>query len=291
MRLLALSIYLVASLAFGAGQTLTTTADQTITGAKTFSGSCKLLLAGSTSGTSCLKAPAIAGSGTQIVFPDSAGTLALSGANVAYTQITGMGSGVATWLGSPSSANLISAVTDETGTGALVFANTPTLVTPVLGVATATTINKVTLTAPASGSTLTINDGVTLTVSASSTVSGTPGALAAANTWTKAQSVTTSTLTDAANISVDASLSNNFKVTLAGNRTIDNPTNLVNGTTYNFIVIQDSGGSKTLAYGNKYKFAGGAKTISTAANAVDLISCLYESVTDLLYCVLAKAFS
>ena len=41
--------------------------------------------------------------------------------------------GVATWIGTPSSANLASAVTDETGSGALVFANTPTFVTPVLG--------------------------------------------------------------------------------------------------------------------------------------------------------------
>jgi hypothetical protein len=52
------------------------------------------------------------------------------------TGITSLGSGVATWLGTPSSANLASAVTDETGTGALVFANTPTLVTPVLGTPT-----------------------------------------------------------------------------------------------------------------------------------------------------------
>lgn len=50
----------------------------------------------------------------------------------------------------------------------------PTLVTPVLGVATATSINKVALTAPATGSTLTIADGVTLTVSANTTLSGTP---------------------------------------------------------------------------------------------------------------------
>jgi hypothetical protein len=49
------------------------------------------------------------------------------------TGVTGLASGVATFLGTPSSANLISAVTDETGTGSLVFANTPTLVTPVLG--------------------------------------------------------------------------------------------------------------------------------------------------------------
>ena len=55
-------------------------------------------------------------------------------------DISGFGTGVATFLATPSSANLASAVTDETGTGALVFANTPTLVTPVLGAATATSI-------------------------------------------------------------------------------------------------------------------------------------------------------
>jgi hypothetical protein len=54
--------------------------------------------------------------------------------------ISGLGSNVATFLATPSSANLISAVTDETGTGALVFANTPTLVTPVLGAATGTSV-------------------------------------------------------------------------------------------------------------------------------------------------------
>jgi hypothetical protein len=49
------------------------------------------------------------------------------------TGITSLGTGVATFLGTPSSANLASAVTDETGSGALVFANSPTLVTPALG--------------------------------------------------------------------------------------------------------------------------------------------------------------
>jgi hypothetical protein len=55
-------------------------------------------------------------------------------------DITGLGAGVETFLGTPSSANLASAVTDETGSGALVFANTPTLVTPVLGAATGTSV-------------------------------------------------------------------------------------------------------------------------------------------------------
>jgi hypothetical protein len=52
--------------------------------------------------------------------------------------VSGLGTGVATFLATPSSANLVAALTDETGTGALVFANTPTLVTPVLGVASGT---------------------------------------------------------------------------------------------------------------------------------------------------------
>jgi hypothetical protein len=52
------------------------------------------------------------------------------------TGVSGLGTGVATFLATPSSANLISAVTDETGTGSLVFATSPTLVTPLLGTPT-----------------------------------------------------------------------------------------------------------------------------------------------------------
>jgi hypothetical protein len=49
------------------------------------------------------------------------------------TGLTSLGAGVATFLGTPSSANLAAAVTDETGSGALVFATSPTFVTPALG--------------------------------------------------------------------------------------------------------------------------------------------------------------
>ena len=49
------------------------------------------------------------------------------------TGISSLGTGVATFLGTPSSANLAAAVTGETGSGALVFATSPTLVTPALG--------------------------------------------------------------------------------------------------------------------------------------------------------------
>jgi len=52
----------------------------------------------------------------------------------AVGSITGLATGVATFLATPSSANLAAAMTDETGTGALVFATSPSLVTPILGV-------------------------------------------------------------------------------------------------------------------------------------------------------------
>ena len=89
------------------------------------------------------------------------------------TGVSGLGTGVATFLATPSSANLASALTDETGSGAAVFATSPTLVTPILGAATATSVNKVTITAPASSSTLTVADGKTLTASNSLTLAGT----------------------------------------------------------------------------------------------------------------------
>jgi hypothetical protein len=81
------------------------------------------------------------------------------------TGITSFGTGVATFLGTPSSANLAAAVTDETGSGSLVFATSPTLVTPVLGVAAATSVNKVAVTAPATSATLTLADGSSLITS------------------------------------------------------------------------------------------------------------------------------
>jgi hypothetical protein len=63
------------------------------------------------------------------------------------TGITSFGAGVATFLGTPSSANLAAAVTDETGSGALVFATSPTLVTPALGTPASGVVTNLTGTA------------------------------------------------------------------------------------------------------------------------------------------------
>lgn len=79
---------------------------------------------------------------TPILGTPTSGTL--TNCTLPVGGITGLGTGVATFLATPSSANLIAAVTDETGTGALVFANTPTLVTPVLGTPTSGTLTNCT---------------------------------------------------------------------------------------------------------------------------------------------------
>lgn len=84
-------------------------------------------------------------------------------------------SGTLAQFAATTSAQLRGVISDETGSGVLVFADTPTLITPILGVATATSINKVTITAPATSATLTISNGKTLTATGSITIAGTDG--------------------------------------------------------------------------------------------------------------------
>jgi hypothetical protein len=106
-----------------------------------------------------------------------------------------------------------------------------------------------------------------------------PG-LGTAQTFTAGQRGEITTLTDGVNISVDLAASNNFTVTLAGNRTLDNPTNIVAGQSGSIFIVQDATGSRTLAYGSYYDFAGGtAPTLSTAASAVDRIDYIVRSAT------------
>ena len=89
-------------------------------------------------------------------------------------------------------------------------------------------------------------------------------------------------LTDGANISVDFNAGQNFAVQLAGNRTIDNPTNCVPGQTGSIFVIQDGTGSRTLSFGTNYKFPGGtAPTLSTGASACDRIDYITFTSTNL----------
>jgi len=128
--------------------------------------------------------------------------------------------------------------------------------------------------------TLTCNPTADVTVTlpdATTTVAG----LAVAQSFTKAQRGAVVALTDGATIAVDLSLGNNFSVTLGGNRTLGDPSNVTAGQSGVIVVTQDGTGSRTLAYGgSKYKFAGGtAPTLTTTAAAVDVLAYYCESAT------------
>ncbi len=89
------------------------------------------------------------GSATQVgTFTVNAKGLITAAGNTTITpavsSITGLGTNVATFLATPSSANLAAAITDETGSGALVFATSPTLTTPNLGTPSALTLTNAT---------------------------------------------------------------------------------------------------------------------------------------------------
>jgi hypothetical protein len=114
-----------------------------------------------------------------------------------------------------------------------------------------------------------------------STAGGFPlAAIAKAQTFTAAQRGTVSALTDGATITPNFATANNFSVTLGGNRTLANPTNLTAGQSGAIAITQDGTGSRTLAFGSYWKFAGGtAPTLTTTASKVDVLVYYVESST------------
>lgn len=114
------------------GLTITSsTGTLTITNGKTASFSNTLTFTGTDSSS-----VAFGGGGTVLysggaLGTPSSGTLT-NATGLPIGGITGLGTGVGTWLGTPSSANLASAITDETGSGALAFGTQPSLTRPLL---------------------------------------------------------------------------------------------------------------------------------------------------------------
>ena len=103
--------------------------------------------------------------------------------------------------------------------------------------------------------------------------------------------VEVATLTDGATITPDFGANQNFTVTLAGNRTLANPSNKVVGQTGSIFVVQDGTGSRTLSYGTDYEFSGGtAPTLTTTASAVDRIDYVIRSSTS-IHCVFTGNYS
>ncbi len=98
-------------------------------------------------------------------------------------------------------------------------------------------------------------------------------------------------LTDAASIAVDFNTGQNFAITLAGNRTLENPTNCVAGQVGSIFIVQDGTGSRTLAFGSNWDFPdGAAPVISTSINAVDRLDYIVHTSTD-VHGLVTKAYS
>lgn len=115
--------------------------------------------------------------------------------------------------------------------------------------------------------------------------------LAIANTFTAAQRGEITSLTDEATITPNFNDSNFFSVTLEGNRTLANPTNLVAGQSGSIFITQDATGSRTLAFGSYWDFAGGvAPSLSTGANVVDRLDYVVRNSTS-IHTQLSKAWS
>jgi len=97
------------------------------------------------------------------------------------------------------------------------------------------------------------------------------------------------TLVDGANISTDCSEGNVHEVILAGDRVLDNPSNLKPGATYLWIITQDVTGTRLLTYGSEFKFPGGdTPVLSTAAGSVDILSGVSDGTS--IYCNLVGDF-
>jgi hypothetical protein len=88
-------------------------------------------------------------------------------------------------------------------------------------------------------------------------------------------------LTDAPTIAVDASLGKDFRVTIASNRTMGNPSNPSDGQQMIFQITQGARGSCTITWGNAYEFSRGLPqpTLSTTPGQTDLLGFIYNEVS------------
>lgn len=241
-----------------------------------------------------------------ITLPDASGTVALAG-TIANADIVAAAGIVDTKLATISTAgkvsnsattatnnNVNSAIVSRDGSGnfsagtitAALSGNASTATTAAT-LTTARAIQGVNFDGSAAITVVTAGSGISVTGTAVAntgvlSVNGSAGAITnvavtdAAQSFTAQQRGTISALTDGATITPDFAVANNFSVTLAGSRTLANPSNLTAGASGCIWITQDGTGSRTLAYGSQWDFTGGtAPTLTTTAAAVD---CLVYSV-------------
>ena len=209
-------------------------------------------------------------------------TLGTNGGTGGSVVLNGSTSGSATINTSPSGVLALPSGTTATSMS---------LTTPSIGVATATSVNKVAITAPATSATLTVADGTTISNTVTMNVAKTAGVANSGIPYydtTTSQStddLTFAALTDGATVtwaigSVPMQNKTLTFTTHGGNRTL-NITNPVNGGSYVLWVKQDGTGGEGLILGTgcTWKVSGGgagAITTSTGANAIDVLAFTYD---------------
>jgi len=243
-------------------------------------------------GAGAIENTGLLGKGTLIVGDGATNptTLTVGSNGTILSADSGEASGLKWVAPATTSAALLAQITDETGTGLLTFATSPTLTTPrfadlgyiadssgneqlVFDLATSA-VNFVQVSNDATGKYPTIRgDGSDANVGLRLAAKG-AGVISTDHAFV--QRVVT--LTDAATIATDASLGNIFTVTLGGNRTLGTPTNPTDGQKAIWIVSQDATGTRTLAYSNVFSFGTDvtSPTLSTAAGKNDYIGAIYR---------------
>ena len=192
-----------------------------------------------------------------------------NGANSAWVTVGTLASANLGLLSSSTAASTYLALAGGTVTGALEIGTTGSLVFEGS-------------TADGNETTLAVTDPTTDRTITLPNATGTVGLLELAQSFSAAQRGAISALTDGTTITADFALANNFSVTLGGNRTLANPSNLTAGQSGAIFISQDGTGSRTLAFGSYWDFSGGtAPTLTTTASAVDLLVYTVRSTTSI----------
>jgi hypothetical protein len=231
---------------------------------------------------------------------NGSGTYSLPAGNPVVTGTT-----IASTWANNTLTDIASALTDSlaadgqtTATGNLQMGNNRItgLATPTVSTDAVTKAYADALVSGGTGSftTLTVTGTTTLATALTGVLKGTSGVvsvatagtdyagISTAQSFTAGQRGSVSALTDGATITPNFNTANNFSLTLGGNRTLANPTNLTAGQSGVIVITQDATGGRTLAYGSYWDFSGGtAPTLTTAANAVDVLVYYVNSATSI----------